>query len=62
LCHGPTGQPQIRSNPACTLPANDTPKTPIKRALNTLVVPSTRAGAEKIWVTAPAEEPVWPIP
>jgi hypothetical protein len=32
------------------------------RALNTLVVPSTRAGAEKSSVTAAEEEPVRPMP
>jgi len=62
LCHGPAGSPQIRSNPACTLPAHDTPATLTSTALNTLVVPSTRAGAERSRVTASAEEPVRSMP
>jgi hypothetical protein len=62
LCHGPAGSPQIRSNPPCTLPANETPATHSTTALNTLVVPSTRVGAENSRITASAEEPVRPMP
>jgi len=62
LCHGPAGRPQILSNPACTLPANDTPATASNAALNTLVVPSTREGAENSRITASADEPVRAMP
>ena len=62
LCHGPAGRPQTRSNPACTLPANVIPKTASSSRLNALVVLRTRAGAEKIWITARAEGPVRPMP
>ena len=62
LCHGPAGRPQTLSKPACTLPANDTPKKASSKTLNTLVVLSTRTGAEKIRVTASEEEPVKPMP
>jgi hypothetical protein len=62
LCHGPALRPQIRSNPPCTVPANDTPATHSTTALNTLVVPITRDGAEKSRITASAEEPVRPMP
>ncbi|HTW04125.1 MAG TPA: hypothetical protein VMF87_27760 [Streptosporangiaceae bacterium] len=62
MCHGPAARPQTFSNPACTLPANAIPEKLSTRALNTLVVLSTRAGVAKSRVTAVAEDPVRPMP